>query len=149
MLRESDPILCRETELDRVTPKRRSEIMALVRSKDTKPEMKVRRLVHALGFRYRLHCTDLPGTPDLVFRAKRRVIFVHGCFWHGHNDCPKARLPKTRVEYWRAKRENNLERDARVKRELSEKGWNYMVVWQCQLKDLEKLTERLMSFLSD
>lgn len=89
--------------MDHVSPEQRSEIMALVRSKDTKPEMVVRRLIHALGFRYRLHCPELSGKPDIVFKAKKKVIFVHGCFWHGHKNCPKARLPKSRVAFWRIK----------------------------------------------
>lgn len=135
--------------MDRVTRERRSQIMALVRSKDTRPEMIVRRLVHALGFRYRLHCSDLPGKPDLVFRSKKKVIFVHGCFWHGHKSCSKARLPKSRVDFWRSKRENNTRRDARVKRALNRKGWSYMVVWQCQLKEIEEVSERLLSYLND
>jgi len=133
--------------MDHVSPEKRSEIMALVRSKDTRPEMVIRKLVHSLGYRYRLHCTDLPGKPDLVFRSKKKVIFIHGCFWHGHKGCSKARLPNSRGDFWRAKREKNLRRDARVKRALNQKGWSYMVIWQCQIKDLKKVSRKILIFL--
>ena len=123
--------------------------MAAVRSKDTTPEMKVRRLVHSMGYRYKLHSSNLPGKPDLVFISQKKVIFVHGCFWHGHNGCSKSRLPKTRVDFWQPKIENNVRRDRRVKQALNRKGWNYLTIWQCQLKDLKKTAVRLRAFLNN
>lgn len=134
---------------DTMLPEERSERMALVRSVDTKPEMAVRRLVHSMGYRYRLHCSDLPGKPDLVFRSRRAVIFVHGCFWHRHRDCSLARLPKSRIEFWTAKLEGNRERDARKINALKEAGWRMFVVWECELKNMEALAERLQWFLDE
>lgn len=135
--------------MDHVTPAKRSKIMAAVRSKDTTPEMKVRRLVHSMGYRYRLHSPHLPGKPDLVFSSKKKVIFVHGCFWHGHKRCSKARLPKSRVDFWREKIENNVSRDRTVKRALNRKGWRHLTVWQCEVKDLRKTATRVREFLDD
>lgn len=132
---------------DTMSPEERSRRMALVRSADTKPEMVLRRLVHGMGYRYRLHCRGLPGKPDLVFRSRRAVIFVHGCFWHRHEDCPLARLPKSRVNFWTTKLEGNRERDARKIAELKKTGWRVFVVWECELKNLGTLAERLRRFL--
>lgn len=132
---------------DTMSPEKRSRRMALVRSADTKPEMVVRRLAHRMGYRYRLHCRDLAGTPDLVFRSRRAVVFVHGCFWHRHHGCPLARIPKSRVEFWTAKLEGNRERDARKIAALEEAGWRVLVVWECETKDKELLGERLRQFL--
>ena len=113
----------------------RSRIMARVKSKNTGLELRVRRTAHSLGFRFRLHRKDLPGNPDVVFPSRRIALFVHGCFWHGH-DCPHGRRqPATNVEYWRAKIARNVERDARVQRELAERGWNPVVLWECQTRD--------------
>ena len=126
--------------------------MALVRGRDTRPEMVVRRLVHRLGFRYRLHRDDLPGTPDLVFPSRRKVIFVHGCFWHQHDDpaCWRSRLPKTRQEFWLPKLEANRVRDQRVIAALRADGWDPIVVWECQTTPtrLSTLRARLAEFLS-
>ncbi|MBI1175684.1 MAG: DNA mismatch endonuclease Vsr [Sideroxydans sp.] len=132
---------------DTLTPIERSHRMALVRSVDTKPEMVVRRLVHGMGFRYRLHCRDLPGTPDLVFRSRRAVIFVHGCFWHRHGGCALARMPKSRVQFWRSKLEGNKERDARKIAALRADKWRVLVVWECELKNREALARKLSRFL--
>lgn len=121
--------------------------MALVRSTDTGPELAVRRLLHGMGYRYRLHVRDLPGKPDLVFRSRRCVIFVHGCFWHRHEDCSLARMPKSRVDFWEAKLESNRVRDAREVASLKKAGWRVFVVWECELKDKEKLAHRLSRFL--
>lgn len=123
--------------------------MALVRSEDTKPEMRVRRLVHAMGFRYRLHCRDLPGKPDLVFRKRRKVVFVHGCFFHRHEDCALARLPKSRKDFWLPKLEGNKTRDARDIAALRLEGWDVLVVWECETKDRVALAARLRCFLED
>ena len=121
--------------------------MQAVKSKDTAPEMIVRRRLHRLGYRYRLHQKDLPGSPDIVFASRRKTIFVHGCFWHGH-DCSKGRLPKSRQDYWRPKLERNFARDKANVDRLNSLGWQVLTVWQCELVDLDKLTERIDRFLS-
>ncbi|MGX6647271.1 very short patch repair endonuclease [Maricaulaceae bacterium MS644] len=133
---------------DVFTPEERSRVMARVKGKNTKPELKVRRLAHGLGYRYRLHRTDLPGTPDLVFAGRCKVIFVHGCFWHGHSCARGSRKPKTRADYWAAKIARNRERDARVQAELKEQGWQSLTLWECQLKDAEALAARMNAFLT-
>lgn len=134
---------------DTLSPRKRSERMSRVRSKDTKPEMRVRRLVHGLGYRYRLHVRELPGTPDLVFPSRRAVIFVHGCFWHRHENCALARLPKSRLDFWRKKLESNTTRDAAQQERLRELGWRVLVVWECQLGDTTKLTDTIRHFLDN
>ncbi len=121
--------------------------MALVQSRNTLPERIVRRLVHAMGYRYRLHRRDLPGTPDLVFPGRRKVIFVHGCFWHRHANCALARLPKTRVDFWLPKLAANAERDARNARALRRLGWGILTIWECQLGNEGKLRKRIRRFL--
>ena len=121
-------------------------MMAAVRQKDTAPEMVVRRLLHSMGYRYRLHVPGLPGSPDLVFRSRMKVIFVHGCFWHGHK-CGRGKLPKTRTEFWRVKIEGNRERDAKAVAELQRSGWQVCVVWQCEVDDGSNLRRRLVGFL--
>lgn len=118
---------------DVVTPNVRSRMMAGIGPKDTRPEMMVRRGLHALGYRYRLHDRRLPGRPDLVFSSRRAVIFIHGCFWHGH-DCSLFRWPGTRPQFWRDKIDGNIARDARVRNELLAAGWRVMDVWECQLR---------------
>lgn len=133
--------------VDHVAPAKRSFIMAAVHSKNTKPEIVVRKIVHRLGYRYRLHSGKLPGHPDLVFPGRRKVVFVHGCFWHRHPGCRYATSPKTRVEFWNGKFEANVARDARTVGELERMGWQVLTVWQCELKEPEKLTERLNEFL--
>ena len=129
----------------------RSAQMALVRAKDTKPEMMVRRLVHSLGYRFRVHRRDLPGVPDLVFPARRKVIFVHGCFWHQHGDptCWRSRIPKTRREFWGPKLKANVARDASVRKALRELGWDLLVIWECQLgvRNRAALTRQIADFL--
>lgn len=136
--------------MDPLTTEQRSRQMARVRSRDTKPEMKIRRLVHSLGFRYRLHCRDVPGKPDLVLRPRRKVIFVHGCFWHRHRGCARARLPKSRLDFWESKLEANRLRDARNKRRLTREGWSYMVIWECEaMSDQTRLATRIMDFLGN
>lgn len=123
--------------------------MSLVRAKDTKPEIRVRKLVYSLGYRYRLHAKDLPGCPDLVVRKDRKVIFVHGCFWHRH-DCPMGnRIPKTRVAFWRDKLERNKARDADIMRSLRDGGWSVLVIWECETRAacVESLACRVVAFL--
>ena len=135
--------------VDTLTKSERSERMSRVKGKDSKPELIVRRLVHAMGVRYRLHVRSLPGTPDLVFNGRRRVIFVHGCFWHRHSDpnCKLARMPKTRLDFWEPKLQGNRERDLRHQNELIQLGWNFLVVWECQLREKEQLENILATFL--
>lgn len=133
--------------MDRLTSERRSWLMGRIRSKNTGPELAVRRLVYGMGYRYRLHEKRLPGTPDLVFWRRRKAIFVHGCFWHSHTGCRYARLPKSRIEYWKEKLVGNKKRDAVARRELRRLGWRNLVVWQCELKRPERLAERLRDFL--
>lgn len=132
---------------DTLSPEGRSALMARIGPKNTKPELVVRRLLHAAGWRYRLHGKGLPGTPDLVFSGRKAVLFVHGCFWHGHS-CRLARLPKTRTEFWAAKLAANRERDARKVGELQDAGWRVMTVWQCSLKEPENLLVAMEEFLS-
>lgn len=132
-----------------MTPAERSARMARVRACDSKPEMLVRRLVHAMNYRYRLHDRRLPGTPDLVFRSRRKVIFVHGCFWHRHPDpeCRLSRMPKSRLEFWRPKLEGNRKRDVRHEAELNALGWRFLVVWECQLRQMEQVRNDIRAFL--
>lgn len=125
----------------------RSEVMRRVKSRNTTPEMIARRLAHSLGYRFRLHRRDLPGKPDLTFASRRCVIFVHGCFWHGHDCLRGARMPKTNVSYWRRKIERNRERDAEAKAILEADGWHVLPLWECGLKDRAALARRLVEFL--
>ena len=123
--------------------------MSRVRGRDTKPEMLVRRLTHRMGYRYRLHRRGLPGSPDLVFPSRMKVIFVHGCFWHQHPDsaCKLARLPKSKLDFWGPKLETNRERDERNLVLLAELGWDVLVIWECQTKNREELQARIGEFL--
>jgi len=134
---------------DVFSKEQRSKVMARVSGKDTKPEMKLRRLLHGIGFRYRLHRKDLPGKPDLVLAKYKAVIFVHGCFWHRHSGCKHATTPSSNVEYWARKFERNVERDQRVQQELRELGWRVTVVWACELKHMNAMAIRLIRFLGD
>jgi DNA mismatch endonuclease, patch repair protein len=133
--------------VDNLSPTERSEIMARVRSKNSRPELLVRKLVFSLGHRYRLHARDLPGQPDLVFRRPQKAIFVHGCFWHRHGGCALARLPKSRVDFWVPKLEGNRRRDQRTKRALTKRGWKVLTIWECQTKNAERLQSRIRRFL--
>lgn len=121
--------------MDKLDPERRSANMARVRSKDTLPEMRVRRVAHRMGLRFRLHRKDLPGRPDLVFPRYRLAVFVHGCFWHRHSGCSRASTPATRIDFWQAKFDANVARDVRQTTLLSEQGWTVLVLWECELKD--------------
>lgn len=136
---------------DTLTTDARSERMSRVRGKNTKPEMSVRRLVHGMGYRYRLHDRRLPGSPDLVFRSRRKVIFVHGCFWHRHGDpsCKLARMPKSRQDFWGPKLEGNRERDERNQKALAREGWRQMVVWECECGHVEQVRNKITAFLED
>lgn len=135
---------------DKISLARRSANMSAIRSRDTKPEMIVRRMAHGLGYRFRLHRKDLPGKPDLVFVSRRKIILVHGCFWHLHPRaaCLDARVPKTNQGYWLPKLQRNIERDGRNRDELERLGWKVLVVWECETKDLELLRRRIKGFLT-
>ncbi len=131
------------------TPEHRSAVMRAVKSRDTGPEMVVRRLVHSLGYRYRLHRKDLPGKPDLVFPSRRKVIFVHGCFWHGHT-CPRGdRQPKANAAYWASKIGRNQQRYKRQRAELQSDGWRVLTVWECETRAREELAARVGEFLGE
>lgn len=125
----------------------RSENMARIRSRDTKPELIVRSLTHGMGFRFRLHRRDLPGSPDLVFPGRKKIVLVHGCFWHQH-DCPRGhKQPSTRREYWVPKLARNVERDSAVQAELRARGWDVLVVWECETRETDKLSRQIRKFL--
>jgi DNA mismatch endonuclease, patch repair protein len=134
---------------DTLTRDERSERMSLIRAKNTGPEITVRKLVHGLGYRYRLHGRLIPGKPDLVFAGRKKVIFVHGCFWHRHSDkaCKLARMPKSRLEFWVPKLEKNRLRDERIGKELADQGWQSLTLWECQLADIAAVSEEVRSFL--
>lgn len=132
--------------VDTRTKEQRRKIMQAVKGRDTGPEWDVRRLLHRAGYRYRLHARNLPGTPDIVFPARRKAIFVHGCFWHGH-ECRIGQPPKSRLDYWGAKIAANRNRDARKQAELVALGWSVLVIWQCKIKDLDALESQLWAFL--
>lgn len=134
---------------DRVSPAIRSRNMKAIRSKGMKPEIAVRKLAHAMGYRFRLHKAGLPGKPDLVFASRRKVIFVHGCFWHGHDDpsCQDGRLPKSNLDYWVPKLERNKVRDASHIELLQSDGWDVEVIWECETRDTDALRLRLARFL--
>ena len=123
--------------------------MSRIRSKDTRPEMVVRRLIHGMGLRYRLHAKELPGRPDLVFRPRRKAIFVHGCFWHRHEGCSRNRIPKSpeRHEYWRDKLNGNVRRDRLNQAALRDMGWAVLVIWECETKNLDRIAESIRRFL--
>ncbi len=129
--------------MDRLTKQHRSWNMSRIRGKDTKPEMRVRSLLHRMGFRFRLHRKDLPGKPDIVLPAYHTVIFVHGCFWHRHPGCRFAYTPKSRVEFWQTKFRRNVERHQEVTAELEELGWRVVVIWECETGSEEQLQQRL------
>ncbi|WP_284506433.1 DNA mismatch endonuclease Vsr [Caballeronia sp. GAWG1-5s-s] len=135
--------------MDSLSPTERSERMGRIRATDSKPELIVRKLVFSMDFRYRLHGRKLPGRPDLVFPGRKKVIFVHGCFWHRHTECALARLPKSRLDFWGPKLEGNRLRDQRVLHELDAMGWRSLVVWECELKDKGALSTRIREFLEE
>ena len=134
---------------NKTDPLSRSQIMARVRSRDTSPERLVRSALTRLGYRYRLHHSDLPGKPDIAFIGRRKVIFVHGCFWHGH-DCKRgARAPKNNADYWSAKIARNRNRDRATRETLDERGWSVLTIWECELRGEAELAAQLVAFLRD
>lgn len=132
---------------DHIDTEARSRLMSRVRSKNTRPEMALRRALHAQGYRYRVHRKDLPGSPDIVFPARKRVVFVHGCFWHRHAGCKLSSTPKSNVEFWTRKFEANVARDLRNQRELEQMGWQVFVIWQCQIRDINRAVKKVSAFL--
>ena len=133
--------------VDILTREQRSRNMSRIRGRDTKPELVVRRTAHKLGFRFRLYRKDLPGTPDLIFPKHRLAVFVHGCYWHRHNGCRFAYSPKSRVEFWTKKFEQNVERDSRNQTALRDLGWRVLVIWECETRDYWIIEERLRACL--
>ncbi len=135
--------------MDKLTPDARSENMRRIRGKGMKPEIAVRKTVYQLGYRYRLHASDLPGKPDLVFRSGKKAIFVHGCFWHTHesNQCGIAHMPKSNIKYWKAKLSRNKERDQKNLLALKKQGWKTLVIWECQIKKTPLLVKRIVAFM--
>jgi DNA mismatch endonuclease (patch repair protein) len=123
--------------------------MAAIRGKNTKPELLVRRLLHRLGYRFRLHDRRLPGKPDIVFQARRKVVFVHGCFWHQHEGCRVSHIPKSRIAYWTEKLGRNVDRDASQKRALEQEGWAVRIVWECSVRRPHDLAQELQAFLGE
>ena len=128
---------------DRISPEHRSWNMSRIKNRDTKPELIVRSLLHRMGYRFRLHRKDLPGKPDIVLPKYKTVIFVHGCFWHRHKDCSFAYIPKSRLDFWKAKFTATQKRDARALKELQCMGWNVLIVWECELKYVSQIAQRL------
>lgn len=134
--------------MDTLTREQRAKCMSRVRGKDTKPEMVVRRIIHGMGFRYALHSKALPGKPDIVLTRHRKVVFVHGCFWHGHSGCKRSARPTTNAEFWDRKLDRNLARDRQHIRSLESDGWSVLVVWECRTRDVDALQRRIGSFLA-
>ena len=126
----------------------RSRNMSAIKSKNTKPEIAVRKLLHSMGYRFRLHRKDLPGSPDIVLPKYKTVIFVHGCFWHRHENCKYASIPKTRKEFWESKFKANVKRDKEIQEKIKNIGWQYVVVWECEIKN-EKIKDKLLEIKND
>ena len=134
---------------DTISKERRSELMSRIRSKNSKVELLIRSLVHRMGYRFRLHRKGLPGKPDLVFPSRKKAIFVHGCFWHWHPDpnCKRARMPKSRPEFWKPKLEGNRRRDRENREKLDDLGWEVLEIWECEVGDLDQIQSRIKAFL--
>lgn len=135
--------------MDVFSQRKRSQIMSRIGGKDTKPELAVRSLLHNLGYRFRLHRNDLPGKPDIVLPKHKKVVFIHGCFWHGHADCPRSKRPTTNTKFWHEKLDKNIQRDKLSIDNLKELGWTVLVVWTCEVNSALKLKNKLLSFLKD
>ena len=126
----------------------RSRNMSAIKSKNTKPEIAVRKLLHSMGYRFRLHRKDLPGSPDIVLPKYKTVIFVHGCFWHRHENCKYASTPKTRKEFWENKFKANVKRDLEIQEKIKNIGWKYVVIWECEARNIESIEEKIKRFLN-
>lgn len=134
--------------MDRLSPSERSENMRRIKGKDTGPEHVVRRMLHAMGYRFRLHRRNLPGSPDIVMPGRRLAIFVHGCFWHRHQGCRRSTMPSTRQEFWQGKFARTVERDAEQLAALKALGWRTAVIWECETRNAEQLRSRLSSLMT-
>ena len=126
----------------------RSRNMSAIKSKNTKPEIKVRKVLHSMGYRFRLHSKDLPGSPDIVLPKYKTVIFVHGCFWHRHENCKYASTPKTRKEFWNKKFKENIKRDLEIQDKIKNLDWRSVVIWECETNNIENLREKIIDVLS-
>jgi len=137
--------------MDIFTCQERSLIMSKIRSKNTKPELVIRKLIWHLGYRYRIYYKNLPGKPDLVFVRKKKIIYIHGCFWHRHDGCSNANFPKSNTEYWIDKFRRNQERDMIICQKLNELGWKYLIIWECEVKNknIDHLKSKIVGFLED
>lgn len=133
--------------MDVFSKEQRSKIMSRVGGKNTKPELVVRSLIHKMGYRFRLHRRDLPGNPDIVLPRNKKAVFVHGCFWHGHEGCPRAKRPDTNKSFWDQKLNKNMDRDRENIKNLKALGWDTLIVWTCEVKDADTLKNKLLSFL--
>jgi DNA mismatch endonuclease (patch repair protein) len=131
----------------RLSAEKRKAMMSSIHSFDTKPEMRVRSLLHRMGYRFRVHCKDLPGRPDIVLPRHKKVVFVNGCFWHGHDGCSKLRIPTANRDYWESKIHGNVERDSRRLEQLRQLGWNVFVVWECETESPKALQQSLLRFM--
>ena len=127
---------------------RRSRNMSAIKSKNTKPEIAVRKVLHSIGYRFRLHRKDLPGSPDIVLPKYKTVIFVHGCFWHRHENCKYASNPKTRKEFWENKFKTNVKRDKEIQEKIKNIGWKSVVIWECEVRNIESIEEKIKRFLN-
>ena len=132
---------------DRFDSKKRSQIMSRIKGKDTLPEKTVRRILHRMGYRFRLHVKDLPGKPDIVLPKHNKIIFVHGCFWHGHRGCKRAARPESNSEFWNRKIDSNIKRDEKNLKALRSMGWDVLIIWQCQMENKEKLRRKISEFM--
>lgn len=138
-----------DSRTDKFTPEKRSNIMSRVKGRDTGPEKVIRSILHAMGYRFRLHEKRLPGKPDIVLPRHQRVVLVHGCFWHGHQGCNRSKRPKSNVDFWNRKIDGNIRRDVENQEKLRTAGWKILTVWQCQIRDRERLQNRLRDFMED
>jgi len=135
--------------IDVFSSEKRSQIMSRIRGYDTKPELTVRSIIHRMGFRFRVHQDKLPGDPDIVLAKHKRVIFVHGCFWHGHKKCPRSKRPTSNRDFWQSKLDKNMERDSRQQNELNKMGWKYLIIWQCEVNTPNRLQQKIRRFLAN
>ena len=129
---------------DHISPSKRSENMRAIKAKNTSPEKRVRSVAHRLGLRFRLHRSNLPGSPDMIFPRRKTVLFVHGCFWHRHENCSRATTPKSNTDYWCRKFRRNMERDAENRKKLEDRGWKVFIIWECETKTRESIETFLM-----
>lgn len=135
--------------MDIVSTSTRSDIMRRVRGKNTRPELIVRKILYSRGYRYRLHLKSLPGKPDIVFQKLRKIIFVHGCFWHQHARCDQNRPPKSREDFWGPKLQSNKANDKKVMRQLNESGWDLLIIWECELANLREAENKIVFFMNN